>query len=379
MLVVLYSENLESNMENLIYSEIRRVAKNNKDRVYLENELKKYIYEPFEDFRENFIEKLADYICIQEELGLGYTTSLLKLTQNCEVYWDFKNSLTFYCDLSKNKFTSDKVDKVKLKDLLEKLQNVCNKDCIVINAQKEGKDPFVLRLSKSYFNMGLQKDGETHSNYCLTLSVYDKEKRQDKSVSFYIVPELYPKMFIDNSYIGTVNTVNIKGISDYCKSVKMVLQSIKQDELKDTVSDSFRIFPYGVRNNESVIQDLYDDTGFTVEPFIHICMYCLDKYVNRKRIYKKLDEVKEHGVSARVSLPKDGKEGSVGVVTKFVNVRDIVVYEKKHKVSLGGHHASPREHQRCGYWRQYKSGKRVWINATTVNAGVKKKTVYKVN
>lgn len=30
-------------------------------------------------------------------------------------------------------------------------------------------------------------------------------------------------------------------------------------------------------------------------------------------------------------------------------------------------HASPREHVRCGHWRQYKSGKKVWIKSSHVN------------
>lgn len=34
--------------------------------------------------------------------------------------------------------------------------------------------------------------------------------------------------------------------------------------------------------------------------------------------------------------------------------------------SLGGTHASPRQHDRRGHWRQYKSGKRVWVRNAKV-------------
>jgi hypothetical protein len=34
---------------------------------------------------------------------------------------------------------------------------------------------------------------------------------------------------------------------------------------------------------------------------------------------------------------------------------------------LGGTHASPKPHERMGHWRQYKSGKRVFIKAQIVN------------
>lgn len=36
---------------------------------------------------------------------------------------------------------------------------------------------------------------------------------------------------------------------------------------------------------------------------------------------------------------------------------------------LGGHHASPREHERIGHFRRYKTGKMVWVRHSVINKG----------
>lgn len=51
-----------------------------------------------------------------------------------------------------------------------------------------------------------------------------------------------------------------------------------------------------------------------------------------------------------------------------LDLNKTTVYSEKRK--LGGTHASPIEHERRGHWRTYKSGKRTWVDAVTVNKGV---------
>lgn len=49
--------------------------------------------------------------------------------------------------------------------------------------------------------------------------------------------------------------------------------------------------------------------------------------------------------------------------------------DKREGVTLGGSHASPREHLRRGHIRRYQDGKTVWVNATVVNPGIGGKIV----
>ncbi len=53
--------------------------------------------------------------------------------------------------------------------------------------------------------------------------------------------------------------------------------------------------------------------------------------------------------------------------TLDLNKSTVYNYGRK---SMGGTHASPIEHERRGHWRTYKSGKRTWVDAITVNKGV---------
>ncbi len=43
--------------------------------------------------------------------------------------------------------------------------------------------------------------------------------------------------------------------------------------------------------------------------------------------------------------------------------------KKYTRKQLGGTHASPIEHERRGHWRTYKSGKRTFVESTTINKG----------
>lgn len=48
----------------------------------------------------------------------------------------------------------------------------------------------------------------------------------------------------------------------------------------------------------------------------------------------------------------------------------LTIKSKGSSVDLGGSHRSPREHLRRGHIRRLSDGRRLWINATVVNAGV---------
>ena len=395
---MLYSDGLTSRLRDAIKVNLHSICDSKKEERELVEKLIGDVYIPFNEYSEIIMK------------AIGHTKSsgqAAEMLQQCEVYWDFMNALTFYCDLGKNKFNSNKLDRGKIIELMDKLCNTYEKDAIVVNAEKKGFKPFVLRLSKSGFKLGLEKTCVLYNAYCLSLSLQDEDGK-DKSVSVYLVPELYPKMFIERTYFGGLgqDTGMRNNILNFSNKVSIILSKndelsngaevdrselksedlflsgkIDVDEDRDVfVQSNFMILPYGVRNNSDVVVDVYDETGTLFEEFLQICFYCLDKYVNRKKVYKKNSEKIDCGVSAKVVMPRERKveDDKIRDESKLVSLKDIVIYERKHGVRLGGHHASPREHVRRGYWRQYKSGKRVWIKSTTVNKGVKGKTVYEV-
>lgn len=68
----------------------------------------------------------------------------------------------------------------------------------------------------------------------------------------------------------------------------------------------------------------------------------------------------------------NNREKSSAQETKLEDVYHVVrlLSDKKYtKNPLGGHHASPREHERRGFWRKSKLGKRHWVPCSKVNSG----------
>lgn len=59
-------------------------------------------------------------------------------------------------------------------------------------------------------------------------------------------------------------------------------------------------------------------------------------------------------------------------------VRYKYAVSKRHNEGEKQHHSSPREHERSGHYRHYKSGKVVYIQPTTVNKG-HEKVIYRAS
>ena len=391
---VLFSERLTMGLERHMEELLQKILINKKGVASHINTIRSIANKPFLDYRKEVmcnilgVGELNDYFMFDAEivknLKVGSGELLLEFIESCEIYWDFKNALTFSCDLSRNKFNTDKLDKNKMKNLLTSIDEL-GLECIVVNFISNFY-PCVLRLSKSNFKLGLKRFGETYDTYCITVSVADDMKidrkgidffLNGKSISFYLVPELYSKIFVDNKYLSMRKKVSdfgyefISKVDDTLRPVECIMQPI-EGESKGYDSDAFNLIPYGVRNRDNTISEY---TGLHFEEMLQMCFCCLDRYINRKKVYKKGKE-QDDGVSVKMRVPSDKNPNEV--LSRGVNLSDIVIYERKHRVNLGGHHASPREHIRRGYWRHYKSGKTVWIESTTVNKGVKKKTYYKV-
>lgn len=380
---MLYSDELIKRLQTSIKKGLYEIHKSKKVANEIYDFLEEHIHSPFNDFQSLFFEHIDP-----NDKGSFETVNML--IHDYEVYWDFLNGLTFYCDLDKNKFTVDKLKKDYMISALNKLLNNFDTECTIVNAKKGSYKSFILRLSKSDFKLGLKRQGELYDTYCFTVSI-QSDNGVDKSMSAYLVPELYPKVFIDKNYTRLIDKDTHDMLSDSCSEVEMIISSSRLRNIHNKMleeigrgtnetqvieifdSNAFLLLPFGVRNNDDYSGDIFKETGIHFEELLSICFYCIDKYVNRKKVYKKGSTKSDCGVSTKVYIPNEGiKE------TRLVSLQDMVVYEREHKVSLGGHHASPREHIRRGYWRHYKSGKTVWIESTTVNKGVKKKTYYKV-
>ncbi len=427
---MLYSEVMEEQLLDNIRDLLGCIYKSGSDVERCIRAIKDNAYEPFLDYKKAVANTIKAFYNLKDvNLDTKSYSLILRVLEITEIYWDFRNAITFSCDLKKNKFSTDKLDNLKMRNLLNDLQEM-GSECIVVNCKKEGYNPIVLRLSKSGFKLGLKSNIKPYNTYCLTISnmvTNNLSKYEGKSISVYIIPELYSKIFVDKPYFEAMQVAN----SDFCRelvncsgvrSVDCIItneefdnsdkefdkwwvekhggktekntplfgESLKEGKLCYKTND-FSIIPYGLRNNKEYIGSMLDSIGIYFEEAIQICFFCLDKYINRRKIYKK-GKVRDDGLSMRVTLPeetnskssalgnkkdKENKAVKLKSGMKVISLNDIVVYERTHKTYLGGHHASPREHYRSGYWRQYKSGKRVWIKPVTVNKGKKQKVLYK--
>lgn len=66
-------------------------------------------------------------------------------------------------------------------------------------------------------------------------------------------------------------------------------------------------------------------------------------------------------------MPKALREKYVEYTYSKPKVKAVFTEEETVIVNGKREHASPREHIRCGHWRNYKSGKKVWIKSSHIN------------
>lgn len=300
---------------------------------------------------EEYIKRFEDRYHYYEYIDTGRGTLKMQgICQMYENYYDMLNSLTF---VLKDSMFGDKSaplpDKEKLVRLFNQLKE-SEYEGVVVNTDSD----CLARVNKTVFSVEQVSTGNTYDAYALTLTTVDED--YSKSASFFIIPELYPKLFStpEGMYVK-YNTMSIK-VRD-------------KRTMGETVSCKWAIIPKGVRQNGM-------DCDVYIDSYISTILLCMDHFFNRKRVYTKGKEQKKSdkfGISAKVSIDS----GKHGKRERFVSLGDIVLHERSTGTRLGGHHASPREHIRSGHWRHYKSGKKVYIESVTVNKG-KDKVIYKV-
>lgn len=118
--------------------------------------------------------------------------------------------------------------------------------------------------------------------------------------------------------------------------------------------------------------DVIDDrTQIYINSLVGSLICFLIHYGNLEPMYHEDPSIENH-YRLHEALDKENTYARTTRVVKLNHPRKL-----QYRGRLGGTHASPEEHQRRGHWRTYKSGKRTFVNETTVNKG-SGKTIKKV-
>lgn len=221
----------------------------------------------------------------------------------------------------------------------------------------------------------LKVNGKFYSNYVFS---YSRLSDDDQCGTFElcIIPDLFPKVFAINTPTGVCNECGI------CKQVNDCWFKHTDDSLDDTM----KVYRMS-KNVQHTLQSgcMYNQVNDEFGPFIshdiidffNVCMYALDKYVNRKVIVR---QARDHELDSHLKLAVP-KETNPSEIT-FVTIKDRVIYERKQKRKSHDHHASPREHVRRETERHLKDGRVIKVRSCVINKGkgdVKKQTVYTVS
>jgi hypothetical protein len=106
-----------------------------------------------------------------------------------------------------------------------------------------------------------------------------------------------------------------------------------------------------------------------------LACYCLEKYEKQANAIEVTDGHSETHRIASIAMEKEDEDGYISKT-----IPDIIRVYRNRIVGkgLGGHHASPVEHERKSHLRHYSSGKVVEVKCAVINKGNRKRTVYKV-
>lgn len=231
-------------------------------------------------------------------------------------------------------------------------------------------DLFLFRISKCRYRM--QLGNKYYQVYKGTITIDTdsvsgfSEGDSCATLEFDFVVEKLPRVFFYGEYMGT------------CEVCKRCSQSEHYIEnYNGSINSSGSQVLCGKRNRESGYCILNNCTkqniGYSIDEILNACLYAVSLYVNRRK--RSTDKTESTGVKIQKKVHEPKQNTSV---VKMLTLREYNSYERKEKKEWqGGHHSSPIQHERCGYWRHYKNGKKVWIKPCTVNKG-KDKGVYKV-
>lgn len=224
---------------------------------------------------------------------------------------------------------------------------------------------FLVRVSRCRYKR--EVGGKFYQSYKGTVTAQLPGENDFATVEFDFVLEKLPRIFIYGEYMGACE--------EYCKRCNPY--ECRIEILNGNTRNSGPQVLCGKRVRDtcvcSVNQLVMAVTDYSIDELLSACAYAVGLYVNRRK--RSTDKTESTGVKVQKKVHEPKQNTSV---VKMLTLREYNSYERKEKKEWqGGHHSSPIQHERCGYWRHYKNGKKVWIKPCTVNKG-KDKGVYKV-
>lgn len=318
---------------------------------------------------EKYLEKLNSLTGIYtKDKTYSGVYDIAMMISDYENYYDFVNSLTFICSQDKIKNHTDRLPD-DMVNLIDKFYKMYSYEGIVVNIEdRHGICDICVKLSKCDFKVKRKQTGICYDVYGINVCLVDCNSNRVEPFCIRYIPELYPRLFVD--VVNVSEWEGLMGINMYnCMECEY---SGSIDGIHDM---KLYILSYRARNTDKIVSG---DSGMYIEEILNALYYCLNRFMNRKMVYKEGDSNEAGNI--RISGNKEAG-GDIRIkdskTHRIVSLRDIVNSSKKPGNSNNHTHKSPCEHRRRGYWRKCKSGKVVWINETIVNKG-KQKAIYKV-
>lgn len=325
--------------------------------------------------RLNSVTGIYDALDKQDKRLYKMSDKVCAMICDYENYYDILNSLTVLCNIKDKEFSNNKLPD-SMAGLIDKFYKLYNYEGIMVNIRnRDGEQNLGVKLSRNTYKVKHIKTGNWYDSYNITIYLY-KGMNVYEPLSFIYIPELYPKLFMTPYNEGKYTSIT--GIKDFsymeCKFGNYVYKESSSTGIREDRSMSkLAILPYRARNTKKLCTESEDAY---MEEILNVVYYCLDRFINRKKIYKPGNN--------KVSTDKNSETNNTNIAiktsnNKYVRLSDIVITENKgsNRSIRSNTHQSPCEHRRRGYWRKYKSGKMVWVKETIVNKG-KQRVVYKV-
>ena len=102
---MLYSEVMEEQLLDNIRDLLGCIYKSGSDVERCIRAIKDNAYEPFLDYKKAVANTIKAFYNLKDvNLDTKSYSLILRVLEITEIYWDFRNAITFSCDLKKNKF-----------------------------------------------------------------------------------------------------------------------------------------------------------------------------------------------------------------------------------------------------------------------------------
>lgn len=305
------------------------------------------------------------------------TEAVDRIFSDTDVYYCMRHSKRFAFDLKDiSVFDAHKGYEDVSGLTLEDFNSCCD---AVIDLMYNGEFLNIgLKIIKTNYSFIMGSDREYEA---ISVSMlYNDGKSVGNLLDFYIIPELYPRLYINTARFNTRRC-------GHCKQRQyLVDDSIKLGRgEQDTVSICRlnRRKMDGCECNNLIIPyfetELKGDISLSMGTFANLVCHIVNVYVHRNSVVRSNGKHRELQKKASLSVPRN-INGTEHVIT----LREYVTAERREKREWqGGHHSSPVEHERRPHLRHYYNEdgtvrKVVEVRGSMVNQGKSEKSVYKV-